>query len=57
VGRLFLCSTADDMKDTNSTLIRLNDLDLKFSKDVKKMSGTDFHTCSIPSNATAALIK
>jgi len=35
------------MKDTNSTLIRLNDLDLKFSKDVKKMSGTDFHTCSI----------
>jgi len=45
VGRLFLCSTADDMKDTNSTLIRLNDLDLKFSKDVKKMSDTDFHTC------------
>ncbi len=25
--------------------IRLNDLDLKFSKDVKRRSGTDFNTC------------
>lgn len=37
--------TADDMKDPNPTLIRLNDLDLNFSKEVKRLSGTDFHTC------------
>ena len=33
------------MKDPNPTLIRLNDLDLNFSKEVKRLSGTDFHTC------------
>jgi heterodisulfide reductase subunit C len=25
--------------------IRLNDLDLKFSREVKRLSGTDFYTC------------
>jgi heterodisulfide reductase subunit C len=33
------------MKDPNPTLIRLNDLDLNFSKEIKRLCGTDFHTC------------
>jgi heterodisulfide reductase subunit C len=33
------------MKDHNPTPIYLNDLDLKFSRDVKRLSGTDFYTC------------
>lgn len=38
-------SAADDMKDSNPTLIRLKDLDPSFSREIKRLSGTDFHTC------------
>jgi heterodisulfide reductase subunit C len=33
------------MKISNSSLIRLTDLDLKFSREIKRLAGTDFHSC------------
>jgi heterodisulfide reductase subunit C len=29
----------------NGPTIRLNNLDLKFSREIKRLAGTDFHTC------------
>jgi heterodisulfide reductase subunit C len=33
------------MANTNHTAIRLNNLDLKFSREIKRLAGTDFYTC------------
>jgi len=33
------------MKESNLSLIRLNDLDLKFSREIIRLAGTDVYTC------------